>query len=96
MLGHRVSRQEVEVDNANIKVIEKLPPPTTMNRVRSFLEHVGLYHRFIKDFSKISKPLYSLLEVDKPFNFSPVGIQHIKICSHLCSNYRTAKLDQIV
>ena len=35
----------------------------------SFLGHAGFYRRFIKDFSKVAKPLYSLLEHDKPFHF---------------------------
>ena len=40
-----------------------------MKGVRSFLRHVGFYRRFIKDFSKISKPLCKLLEKDSPFDF---------------------------
>ena len=35
----------------------------------SFLEHARLYRRFIKDFFKITKPLYMLIEHDNPFNF---------------------------
>ncbi|KAI3445323.1 hypothetical protein Pfo_001988 [Paulownia fortunei] len=37
---------------------------------RSFLEHVEFYRIFIKDFSKIVKPLCNLLEKDKPFDFN--------------------------
>ena len=36
-----------------------------------FLDHTGLYRRFIKDFSKISKPLCDLLAKDVPFEFTP-------------------------
>ena len=36
----------------------------------SFLGHVGFYRRFIKEFSKIAKPLSMFLEKDVPFNFS--------------------------
>ena len=35
--------------------------------MRQFLGHVGFYRRFIKDFSKIVKPLYKLLEKDDKF-----------------------------
>lgn len=62
VLGHRISLKGIEVDKAKIQVIEKLPPPTTVKGIRSFLGHAGFYRRFIKDFSKITKPLCSLLE----------------------------------
>ncbi|CAN6570892.1 unnamed protein product [Malus baccata var. baccata] len=57
----------IEVDKAKIDAIEKLPPPTTVKSVRSFLGHAGFYRRFIKDFSKISRPLCDLLAKDAPF-----------------------------
>ncbi|GJV40902.1 putative nucleotidyltransferase, ribonuclease H, partial [Tanacetum coccineum] len=61
--------QRLEVDNAKIDVISKLSPPTKIKGVRSFLGHVGFYRRFIKDFSKIARPLTKLLEKDTPFEF---------------------------
>ena len=70
VLGHRISQKGIEVDKAKIETIEKLPPPTTVKGIRSFLGHAGFYRRFIKDFSKISKPLCNLLEKDVPFNFN--------------------------
>ena len=50
-------------------VIKTLMPPTTVKGIRSFLGHAGFYRRFIKDFSKISKPLCRLLEKDANFDF---------------------------
>ena len=55
------------MDCAKIDVIEKLPLPTNVKGVRSFLGHAGFYRRFIKDFSKISKPLCDLLAKDAIF-----------------------------
>jgi len=49
-----------------VEVIEKLPPPTSLKGVRSFVGHVGFYRRFVKDFSKIAKPLTQLLVKDVP------------------------------
>ena len=69
VLGHRVSSKGIEVDPAKISTIEKLPPPTNEKGIRSFLGHVGFYRRFIKDFSKIVKPLCNLLEKDSSFIF---------------------------
>ena len=37
--------------------------------MRSFLGHAGFYRRFIKDFSKITRPLCNLLEKDAGFDF---------------------------
>ena len=57
------------MDKAKIELIGKLPPPTSVKGIISFLGHVGFYRRFIKDFSKIAKPLCMLLEHDRHFNF---------------------------
>ena len=69
VINYKVSRNGIEVDKAKIGVIDKLPPPISVKGIRSILGHVGFYRRFIKDFSKITKPLCMLLEHDKPFNF---------------------------
>lgn len=69
ILGHKVLAKGLEVDKAKLKTIEKLPPPTSVMGIRSFLGHAGFYRRFIKDFSKITKPLCSLLEKDSIFKF---------------------------
>ncbi|KAG9453132.1 hypothetical protein H6P81_006036 [Aristolochia fimbriata] len=70
VLGHKISEKGIEVDKAKIEVIEKLPPPTSVKGIRSFLGHVGFYRRFIKDFSKITKPLSNLLSKYVKFDFN--------------------------
>ncbi|XP_019451854.1 PREDICTED: uncharacterized protein LOC109353957 [Lupinus angustifolius] len=69
VLRHKISRKGIEVDKAKLEVIEKLPPPTNANGIRSFLEHAGFYRCFIKDFSKTNKPICNLLLKDSTFNF---------------------------
>ena len=54
---------------AKISTIENLVPPMNVRGVRSFLGHVGFYRMFIKDFSKIVRPLCRLLEKDATFVF---------------------------
>nr|GEX85758.1 hypothetical protein [Tanacetum cinerariifolium] len=75
ILGHKISKKGIEVDKAKIKVISKLPHPTTVKGIRSFLEHAIFYRRFIKDFSKISRPMTHLLEKNSPFILSNECIQ---------------------
>nr|GEX30495.1 reverse transcriptase domain-containing protein [Tanacetum cinerariifolium] len=70
VLGHKISKQGIEVDTAKVDVISKLPHPTTVKGIRSFLGHAGFYRRFIKDFSKIARPMTRFLEKDTPFVFS--------------------------
>ncbi|XP_057248916.1 uncharacterized protein LOC125494782 [Beta vulgaris subsp. vulgaris] len=64
-----------DVDKAKIEVIEKLPPPVNVKGVRSFLGHAGFYRRFIKDFSKIAKPLTQLLLKDATFDFTDACVE---------------------
>ena len=69
VLGHKISTIELEVNQAKDSMIETLMPPNTVKGIRSFLGHAGFYRRFIKDFSKISRPLCRLLEKDAKFVF---------------------------
>ena len=70
VVGHIVSENGIEVHKAKIEIIEKLPPPTSVKGIRSFLGHAGFYRCFIKDFSKIAKPLTNLFAKDVNFEFS--------------------------
>ncbi|GJY92370.1 reverse transcriptase domain-containing protein [Tanacetum coccineum] len=70
VLGHKILKSRIEVDRAKVDVIAKLPPPTSVKEIQSFLGHAGFYHRFIQDFSKIARPMTHLLEKETPFIFS--------------------------
>nr|GEX98402.1 reverse transcriptase domain-containing protein [Tanacetum cinerariifolium] len=70
VIGHKISKNGIEVDRAEVDVIAKLPHPTTAKGVQSFLDHTGFYRRFIQDFSKISRTMTHLLEKNTLFIFS--------------------------
>ena len=82
VLGHKISATRLEVDQSKVSIIKTLAPPTTVKVIRSFLGHAGFYRRFIKDFSKIARPLCRLLEKDTRFNFDDsckAAFEEIKI-----------------
>ncbi|XP_010677966.1 uncharacterized protein LOC104893548 [Beta vulgaris subsp. vulgaris] len=75
VLSHLVFEHDIQVNRANIEVIEKLPPPVNVKGVRSFLGHVGFYRRFIEDISKVAKPLTQLLLKDATFDFTDACLE---------------------
>ncbi|GJT73815.1 reverse transcriptase domain-containing protein [Tanacetum coccineum] len=78
VLGHKISSAGIEVDKAKLNVA-KLPYPTNIKGIRSFLGHVRFYRRFIKDFSKIARPMTQLLMKDTKFVFSDDCIQAFNV-----------------
>nr|GEX00263.1 reverse transcriptase domain-containing protein [Tanacetum cinerariifolium] len=70
VLSHKISKNEIEVYNDKVDVIAKLPHPTTVKGIRSFLGHAGSNQRFLQDFSKIAQPMTRLLEKYTSFFFS--------------------------
>lgn len=88
-LGHKVSKQGLEVDKVKIEVIEKLPPPLSVKGVRSFLDQAGFYRRFIKDFSKIIRAMCTFLDKKVKFNFDDkkVKFNFSKIITYFTYSY---------
>ena len=79
VLELRIYARGIEVDKAKIETIEKLALPSSVKGIRSFLGHARFYRRFIKDFSKIAKPLYNLLVQGAPFEFDEQCMQAFSI-----------------
>jgi hypothetical protein len=69
-LGHVISAGGVPIDPGKVKDVLNWMPHTTASEIQSFLGLVGYYHRFIKDFSKIAKPMTKLLEKNKTFEWT--------------------------
>jgi hypothetical protein len=61
-LGHVISARGVSVNPGKVKDVLNWMPPTTTSEIRSFHGFAGYYRRFIKDFTKIAKPMMKLLE----------------------------------
>ena len=69
VLGHEICRKGIKVDKAKVEIIAKLPIPRCVKDIHSFLGQAGFYRRFIREFSKITRPLTNLLAKDVPFIF---------------------------
>jgi hypothetical protein len=68
-LGHIISNGGISVDPAKVKEIVEWSISNTVTEIRSFLELAGYYRRFIEGFSKITKPMTSLLEKGREFKW---------------------------
>jgi hypothetical protein len=69
-LGHIITDGGISVDPTKVSDVIKWEPLRTVKEIRSFLGRVGYYRRFIEGFSKIARPLTSLLEKDKEFKWA--------------------------
>ena len=66
-LGFIITNKGIEVDPEKTVVIKDWNTPTTVKGVQSFLGFCNFYRRFIKDYSRISRPLHRLTKIDTPF-----------------------------
>jgi hypothetical protein len=70
-LGTRHLKEGVSVDRSKVQDVLSWNAPTSVDNIQSFLGLAGYYQRFIKGFSKITKPMTELLERDKKFKWTP-------------------------
>jgi hypothetical protein len=69
-LGHIISNGGISVDLAKVKEIMEWSIPTIVTNIRRFLGLAGYYQRFIEGFSKVAKPMTSLLEKGREFKWN--------------------------
>ncbi|GJU65210.1 retrotransposon protein, putative, ty3-gypsy subclass [Tanacetum coccineum] len=65
--GHVINRNDIHVDPSKIEAVKNWEAPRTPSKVCSFLGLAGYYRRFIKNFSRITKPLTILTQNNKPY-----------------------------
>jgi hypothetical protein len=75
-LGLIVGDSETHMDPAKVSAVANWPEPKNKKELQSFLGFCNYYCRFIKDFSKIARPLHDLTKQDVPFNCG-VQQQHL-------------------
>ena len=59
-LGHIVSKKGIATDPKKIETILNWPRPKTVTDVRSFTGFTNYYRKYIKVYTKITRPLYEL------------------------------------
>nr|GEV63012.1 DNA-directed DNA polymerase [Tanacetum cinerariifolium] len=62
VLGHKISKEGIKVDKGKVDVITKLPHPTTVKGIRSFLGHASFYQRKLTE-----APILIAPDWDMPF-----------------------------
>jgi hypothetical protein len=74
-LGHILTTEGIEVDPSKVEAVSKWKQPSNVSEVRSFLGMAGYYHRFIKGFSSIARPMTELLKKDNKFLCGPQSVR---------------------
>jgi hypothetical protein len=69
-LGHIITAEGVKVDPEKVRAVSDWKPPNNVTEIRSFLGLAGYYRRFIEGFSKIAKPMITLTQKGKEFDWT--------------------------
>lgn len=68
-LGLVIREGEVHMDPSKVEAVRTWPTPKSLQEVQGFLGFANFYRRFIKDFSKIARPLHDLTKKDIPWKW---------------------------
>jgi len=69
-LGIIISENKVQMDKEKLSGVLEWPVLAKVKQVQAFLGFVNFYYRFIKNFAKMSKPLYDLTKKNCIWNWS--------------------------
>ncbi|XP_061509571.1 uncharacterized protein K02A2.6-like [Anopheles gambiae] len=81
-LGYIIDTNGMRPDPAKIEAITRLPEPTDLTGVRSFLGAINYYGKFVPNMRELRYPLDSLLKADTPFRWT-------KECRQSFNNFKT-------
>lgn len=68
-LGHMIVPGGLEVQQAKVKAILDIPPPSDIGKLRAFLGLANYYRRFVPNYSSIAKPLTLLTKLEEPWRW---------------------------
>ncbi|MEL7341980.1 MAG: ribonuclease H family protein, partial [Bacteroidota bacterium] len=70
-MGHTLSLGGFSPLHRNVQAVKEMPEPVDISQLRSFLEGVGHYRRFIANFADLAEPLHSLTRKDTEWDWKP-------------------------
>ncbi|XP_075074788.1 uncharacterized protein LOC142162343 [Nicotiana tabacum] len=91
VLGHRMSSKGIEVDHAKVDVIEKLPQPTSVKAVRSFLGNVGTLSGAQLNYTVTEKEILVVVFAFDKFRSYLIGLKVIIYTDHETIRYLIEK-----
>jgi RNase H-like domain found in reverse transcriptase len=68
-LGVHITQGQVQMDDTKVEKVCHRRPPTNVTEVRKFLGFTGYYRYFIKNYSKIARPLLQLTHLSTPWSW---------------------------
>ena len=66
-LGIIISEGELRMDPVKLAAVEQWPQPRTVKDIQKFLGFCNFYHRFVKAYSELARPLFDLTKKGMPF-----------------------------
>ncbi|KAG1937128.1 interleukin-1 receptor accessory protein-like 1-A, partial [Pimephales promelas] len=95
-VGHIVSQDGMSTDPSKIEAVMSWPKPQTVTELRAFLGFCGYYRRFVKDFSKLCRPLNELLQGYPSSNKKPISspVCNAKPCFKVSEPFGSRWTDQ--
>ncbi|KAK1411557.1 hypothetical protein QVD17_38107 [Tagetes erecta] len=85
-LGHVINEQGIQVDPSKIEAVKQWKAPETPTEIRQLLGLASYYRRFIKNFSKIAKPLTTLTQKDIKYIWGPEQEEAFQSLKHMLCN----------
>lgn len=85
-LGHVITPQGIKPNPNKIRAIQNFPIPKTAREIKSFLGLLGFYRKFIKDFSKITKPFTKCLKKNEKIIHNQEFLKAFNLCKNILTN----------
>lgn len=86
-LGHIITLDGIKPNPKKIECVKNFPIPKTNKQIKQFLGLTGYYRKFIRDYSKLAKPMTKYLKKDKKVNTSdPEYIESFELLKRMLIN----------